>query len=232
MAFNRLIDLPFDARNPRTAARALPAGLVSKTYVVLFTAASAALLVFAAYRLNPLAFRLSPLALAIVFFYSFTKRFTWLSHVFLGIALSCAPIGAWIAVRGSLSATPLLLGLAVVLWVAAFDIIYGCQDIEFDRREPLHSIPKRFGIAGALWISGFLHLVMVALLAFLFLREGLGAISLAGLAVVAALLAWEHSLVRPSDLRRVNTAFFTVNGWISVLLFVTTSIDILLRKAP
>lgn len=232
MAFNRLIDLPFDARNPRTAARALPAGLVSKTYVVLFTAASAALLVFAAYRLNPLAFRLSPLALAIVFFYSFTKRFTWLSHVFLGIALSCAPIGAWIAVRGSLSATPLLLGLAVVLWVAAFDIIYGCQDIEFDRREPLHSIPKRFGIAGALWISGFLHLVMVALLAFLFLREGLGAISLAGLAVVAALLAWEHSLVRPSDLRRVNTAFFTINGWISVLLFVTTSIDILLRKAP
>ncbi len=231
MAFNRLIDLPFDARNPRTAARALPKGLVGRGYVVVFTALSAALLVFAAFRLNPLAFRLSPLALAIVFFYSYTKRFTWLSHVFLGIALSCAPIGAWIAVRGSLSATPLVLGLAVVLWVAAFDIIYGCQDLEFDRGEPLHSIPKRFGIKGALWISGLLHLVMVALLAFLFLSEGLGAISLAGLAVVAALLAWEHSLVRPSDLTRVNTAFFTINGWISVLLFVTTSIDILLRKA-
>ena len=232
MAFNRLIDLPFDARNPRTASRALPMGLITRTYVVLFIVVSSALLVYAAARLNPLSFRLSPVALAIVFFYSFTKRFTWLSHIFLGISLAIAPIGAWIAVRGSLASTPLLLGLAVALWVAAFDIIYGCQDVEFDRRESLQSIPKRFGIAGALWISAALHIAMVALLAFLFLREGLGVISLAGLGVVALLLAWEHSLVRPSDLTRIDTAFFTVNGWISVLLFVTTSIDILLRKAP
>ncbi len=231
MAFNRLVDLPFDARNPRTAMRALPMGLVGRTYVGLFVVASSALLVYSAARLNPLALRLSPVALAIIFFYSFTKRFTWLSHVFLGIGLSIAPIGAWIAVRGSLSSTPLLLGLAVVLWVAAFDIIYGCQDIEFDRSAGLYSIPKRFGVRGALWISGALHSVMVVLLAFLFLREGLGVISLAGLGIVAVLLAYEHSLVRPSDLTRVNTAFFTVNGWISVLLFVTTGIDILLRRA-
>jgi 4-hydroxybenzoate polyprenyltransferase len=207
-------------------------GLITRTYVVLFIVVSSALLVYAAARLNPLSFRLSPVALAIVFFYSFTKRFTWLSHIFLGISLAIAPIGAWIAVRGSLASTPLVLGLAVALWVAAFDIIYGCQDVEFDRGESLQSIPKRFGIAGALWISAALHIAMVALLAFLFLREGLGVISLAGLGVVALLLAWEHSLVRPSDLTRINTAFFTVNGWISVLLFVTTSIDILLRKAP
>jgi 4-hydroxybenzoate polyprenyltransferase len=232
MAFNRLIDLPFDARNPRTASRALPMGMVTRTYVLLFIIASSALLVFAAARLNSLAFRLSPVALAIVFFYSFTKRFTWLSHLFLGISLAIAPVGAWIAVRGDIRSTPLLLGVAVVLWVAAFDIIYGCQDVEFDKRQPLHSIPKRFGVTGALWISAVLHFLMVALLAYLFVREGLGAVSLGGLAAVAVLLTWEHSLVKPSDLRRINTAFFTVNGWISVLLFVTTGIDILLHKAP
>jgi 4-hydroxybenzoate polyprenyltransferase len=230
MAFNRLVDLPFDARNPRTANRALPRKLLSRSFVVAFVMVSSLALVFAAFMLNRLAFMLSPAALAIVFLYSYTKRFTWLTHVFLGISLACAPVGAWIAVRGDIRSTPLLLGLAVILWVAGFDIIYSCQDLEFDRREPLHSIPKRFGLAGALWISALLHLVMVVVLGLLFWREGLGAISLAGLGLVAVLLAYEHSLVRPSDLSRVNAAFFTVNGWISVLLFVATGLDLLLGK--
>jgi 4-hydroxybenzoate polyprenyltransferase len=231
MAFNRLADLPFDARNPRTAGRALPRGEVTRGFVILFTVVSSSALVFAAAMLNPLAFKLSPLALAIIFFYSFTKRFTWLSHLFLGSALACAPVGAWIAVRGDMAAAPFICGLAVALWIAGTDIIYACQDVDFDRAVALHSIPQRFGVATALWISGLLHLVMVMLLVWLFRREGLGVISFAGLAAVTALLAYEHSLVKPSDLSRVNTAFFTVNGWISILLFLTTSIDLVLFKA-
>jgi len=231
MAFNRLVDLEFDARNPRTAARALPRGDVTPGFVTAFTLVSSSVLVFAAAMLNPLTFMLSPLALAIIFFYSFTKRFTWLSHLFLGLALACAPIGAWIAVRGDMAVAPLLCGLVVALWIAGTDIIYACQDVDFDRIVSLHSIPKRFGVAAALWISGLLHAVMVALLVWLFRREGLGILSFAGLAAVTALLAYEHSLVKPSDLSRVNTAFFTVNGWISILLFLTTSIDLILFKA-
>jgi 4-hydroxybenzoate polyprenyltransferase len=231
MAMNRLVDLPFDARNPRTANRALPAKLVSVSYVAAFTVVSSLLFVWAAAMLNPLALKLSPLALAIVFFYSYTKRFTWLTHVFLGIALSCAPIGAWIAVRGELGWSPVLLGISVVLWVAGFDILYACQDVEFDRHEPLYSIPKRFGIAAALWVSGVLHLAMVGLLGYLFWREALGLLSFAGLGIVAVLMAYEHSLVRPSDLSRINAAFFTMNGWISVLLFVTAGLDIVWLKS-
>jgi 4-hydroxybenzoate polyprenyltransferase len=231
MAFNRLADLPFDALNPRTAGRALPRGEVTPGFVAVFTLVSSSALVFAAAMLNPLALKLSPLALAIVFFYSFTKRFTWLSHLFLGLALSCAPIGAWIAVRGDMALTPLLCGLAVALWIAGTDIIYACQDVDFDRVISLHSIPKRFGVASALWISGLLHMIMIVLLFWLFLREGLGILSFAGLGAVTILLAYEHSLVKPSDLSRVNTAFFTVNGWISILLFLTTSIDLVLFKA-
>lgn len=227
MAFNRLVDQPYDAVNPRTAGRALPQGMLRRSFVVGFVLVASGLLIFASYMLNPLAFKLSPVALGIVFSYSYTKRFTWCTHLFLGLALGCAPVGAWIALRGDITAVPLFLGLAVVLWVAAFDIIYSCQDVEFDCGQPLHSIPKRFGVAGALWISGFLHLVMVGLLAFLFWREGLGLLSFAGLVLVAVLLAYEHSLVKPSDLGRVNTAFFTVNGWISILLFLTTGTDIL-----
>ncbi len=167
------------------------------------------------------------MALGIVFFYSYTKRFTWLTHLFLGISLACAPIGAWIALRGSISLSPLILGLAVVLWVSGFDVIYSCQDVEFDKGASLYSIPKRFGVGAALWISAALHLVMVGILGFLFWREGLGGISFLGLAVVGLLLAYEHSLVRPADLSRANTAFFTINGWISILLFTTTVIDLL-----
>jgi len=232
MAFNRLVDLPFDAKNPRTASRALPRKRLSREFVILFILASSAVFIGAAAMLNPLALKLSPVALAIIFLYSFMKRFTWSTHFFLGLALACAPVGAWVAIRGSISGIPLLLGLAVMLWVAGFDIIYACQDVGFDRNEKLFSIPKRFGIPRALWISGFLHACMIVLLGFLYRRMQLGALSLAGLGVVAILLAYEHSLVRPSDLSRVNAAFFTVNGWISVLLFVTTGIDILRLRVP
>jgi 4-hydroxybenzoate polyprenyltransferase len=231
MAFNRLVDLPFDSKNPRTRNRALPQKQLTRGFVIFFIVISSALLVFAASRLNRLSFELSPLALAIIFFYSYTKRFTWCTHLFLGVSLACAPIGAWIAMRGDLTVTPIILGLAVVLWVAGFDIIYSCQDVDFDRKEPIHSIPKRFGVAAALWISAGLHLVMVCILAFLFWKEGLGAISLAGLLIVGLLLAYEHNLVRPGNLSRANTAFFTINGWISILLFVTTMIDLLWNRA-
>jgi 4-hydroxybenzoate polyprenyltransferase len=227
MAFNRLVDLPFDARNPRTVNRALPQKQVSRGFVVLFIAASSAALIIAASQLNRLSLQLSPLALGIILLYSYTKRFTWLTHFFLGISLAIAPIGAWIAVKGSFAWTPIILGLAVVLWVAGFDVIYSCQDVEFDRREPLYSIPKRYGVRAALWISAILHLIMLIVLVFLFWKEGLGTISFLGLAVVGLLLAYEHSLVRPADLSRANTAFFTINGWISILLFATTMIDLL-----
>jgi 4-hydroxybenzoate polyprenyltransferase len=230
MAFNRLVDLPFDTRNPRTAGRALPQKQLSKGFVILFIVVSSALLVIAASQLNPLSLKLSPLALGILFFYSYTKRFTWLSHMFLGVALAGAPIGAWIAIKGIIEATPLILGLVVILWVAGFDVIYACQDVDFDKGESLFSIPKRFGIAAALWISAILHIVMLVILAGLFIREGLGIVGFSGLGIVGLLLAYEHSLVRPKNLSRVNTAFFTINGWISILLFVTTAVDILWNR--
>jgi 4-hydroxybenzoate polyprenyltransferase len=227
MAFNRLVDSRFDARNPRTANRALPKKQLTREFVLVFILVSSVLFMFAASRLNYLSLELSPLALGIIFLYSYTKRFTWLTHVFLGISLACAPIGAWIAIRGSLGLAPIILGLGVLLWVAGFDVIYSCQDVEFDKNEALHSIPKRFGIPAALVLSATLHFVMLIILGFLFWREGLGTISFLGLVVVGFLLAYEHSLVRPTDLSRANTAFFTINGWISVLLFATTMIDVL-----
>jgi 4-hydroxybenzoate polyprenyltransferase len=230
MAFNRLVDLPFDARNPRTTNRALPQKLLSKGFVIAFIGVSSMMLVFAASKLNPLSLKLSPLALAIIFFYSYTKRFTWFTHIFLGISLACAPIGTWIALKGSISPAALILGLAVALWVTGFDIIYSCQDVEFDTRELLFSIPKRFGVKASLWISAILHFLMLGILAYLFYQEGIGIIGFSGLILVGFLLAYEHSLVRPEDLSRANTAFFTINGWISVLLCVTTAIDILSNR--
>ena len=227
MAFNRLVDVPFDAKNPRTVNRALPRKQLTPGFVIVFLLVSSAVFLLAASQLNRLSLELSPLALGIVFFYSYTKRFTWLTHLFLGISLACAPIGAWIAIRGTVESAPLILGLAVILWVAGFDVIYACQDVEFDKRELLNSIPRRFGIAASLWISAFLHLAMLIILGFLFWREGLGTISFLGLVLVGLLLAYEHNLVRPADLSRVNTAFFTINGWISILLFATTMIDLL-----
>jgi 4-hydroxybenzoate polyprenyltransferase len=231
MAFNRLVDLPFDARNPRTARRALPQKQLTRGFVVVFIIAASAIFVFAAAMLSALALKLSPAALALIFMYSYMKRFTWGTHFILGMALACAPVGAWVAIRGTLEATPLLLGLAVLLWVAGFDIIYSCQDVTFDQGERLYSIPKRFGVAGALRISGILHACMVILLAVVFWKAGLGPLSLAGLGLVALLLIYEHSLVKPGDLSRVNAAFFTINGWISVLLFVIAGVDILWRRA-
>ncbi|MGH9455140.1 MAG: UbiA-like polyprenyltransferase, partial [Terriglobia bacterium] len=214
MTFNRIVDRRFDARNPRTHMRALPSGQLSLSFAVGFTVLSAALLVFAAYMLNRLAFELSPLALAIILGYSYTKRFTWLSHFSIGISLGISPIAAWIALRGDVKTPILILGAAVALWVTGFDLIYACQDTDFDRKERLESIPSRFGIPAALYGSIILHVIMLALLVDLARIEHLGWIGFAGLAAVALLLAYEHALVKPSDLSRINAAFFTINGYI------------------
>ena len=230
MAFNRLVDHDIDAKNPRTATRHLPAGLLSRVFAWSFVAATSFVFVFAAAMLNPLCLRLSPLALAVVFFYSFTKRFTAFSHVVLGFALGIAPAAAWIAVRGSLDVRILWLTAAVTLWTAGFDIIYSCQDYEFDRRSGLFSMPRRLGIAGALWVARALHLGMLACLLLLVRDFGLHWPSLAGIGAVAALLAWEHSLVKSTDLSRVNAAFFTANGWVSMLFFCFWTADIFLHR--
>ena len=229
MSFNRLIDRNLDARNPRTAERALPAGLLSARFVVGFALLASAVLVFAAYQLNPLAFRLSPVALAVLFVYSYTKRFTIFSHLVLGFCLGMAPAAAWIAIRGTLSPSILLLTAAVTLWTAGFDILYACQDIDFDRRTGLHSVPQRWGIARALQVSAATHALMVVLLIGLARAEQLGWISLAGVAVTAALLIYEHRLVKPFDLSRLNAAFFNINGWIGILLMLFWGVDIVAR---
>jgi 4-hydroxybenzoate polyprenyltransferase len=228
MAFNRLVDQRFDAANPRTAGRALPAGRLSPAFVAGFVVASAALLLLAAWQLNPLAFALSPVALAVLLAYSYTKRFTALSHLVLGLALAGAPLGAWIAVRGDLTWPPVVLGAAVLCWVAGFDVLYALQDREFDRMAGLHSVPVRCGVAGALWISGALHVVMLALLLALpaVYPPGLGLGYWIGVAGCAALLAYQHWIVRPDDLSRLDAAFFTANGVLSVWLLVTTALAV------
>lgn len=217
MGFNRLADQELDARNPRTSGRELPRGALSRAEVWAFVVAAAGALVLAAAMLNPLCLRLSPVALAIVFGYSYTKRFTALSHLALGLALGVAPVGAWIAVRGRIEATPVLLGLAVLAWVGGFDVIYACQDVEFDRHEGLHSLPARLGVGRALLLARLLHAGALGLLASLYPVAGLHPAYLAGVAVVGLLLVYEHSLVSPHDLSRVDAAFFAINGWISVL---------------
>ncbi len=230
MGFNRLADRRIDAANPRTVDRALPEGRVSPAFVVVFVAASCALLVFAASRLDPLALKLSPLALFILLGYSYTKRFTSWSHLVLGLALAGAPLGAWIAVRGDVTAVPLTLAAAVLLWVGGFDILYALQDREFDRGAGLHSIPVRFGERGAFWISGLCHFGMLALLAWLpSLYPGLGWIYWLGVGGCAALLAYQHWVVRPGDLSRLNAAFFQANGLLAVWLFAATAADLWLR---
>jgi 4-hydroxybenzoate polyprenyltransferase len=220
MTLNRIVDLEFDRRNPRTANRALPKGELSVGFAAVFTVIASAVLVFAAWQLNPLALQLSPVALAVLFFYSFTKRFTAWSHFVLGFSLGMSPAAAWIAIRGSLDARILILCAAVTLWVGGFDVLYACQDVEFDRAAGLHSIPKKFGVARALLIARAMHLIMVALLVWLALSFELAWPAWAGIAVVAALLAYEHSLVRPHDLSKMNAAFFTVNGYISLLFLL------------
>jgi 4-hydroxybenzoate polyprenyltransferase len=228
MGFNRWADRVFDADNPRTKVRALPKGLVTPAQVVLFTAISSLLLVYAAYRLNTLSFVLSPLALAIVFFYSYTKRFTFLSHAFLGFAISLAPIGAWIAVRGRIEAPALVLGAAVLFWLLGFDVLYALQDMDFDRKAGLHSIPQRFGIGRSLWISRISHVITMAALFWLYALLSLGWIYLAGVLIALCLIIYEHTLVKEHDLSKLNMAFFNMNGYISVTIFVFTLLDFLL----
>jgi 4-hydroxybenzoate polyprenyltransferase len=230
MAFNRLVDAPIDGRNPRTSMRHLPAGMLSRGFAWAFVAAAAALFFLAAAALNPLCLRLAPVALAIVFFYSFTKRFTSFSHLVLGFSLGIAPAAAWIAVRGSLDPRILWLTAAVTFWTAGFDVIYSCQDFDFDRAEGLFSLPRVLGLAKALWAARALHLLMIACLLALVRTLDLGALALAGVASIAALLIYEHSLVKADDFSRVNAAFFTMNGYVSVLFLIFWAADIFLLK--
>ncbi|HEX8188555.1 MAG TPA: UbiA-like polyprenyltransferase [Pyrinomonadaceae bacterium] len=222
MAFNRIADRHYDAANPRTASRAIPAGRLSVSFAWAFTAASAALFLLASAMLNGLALLLSPVALGSVLLYSYTKRFTSLSHVVLGWCLCIAPAGAWVAVRGAIdSPVPLLLSLVVLLWTAGFDVLYACQDFEFDREAGLRSIPARVGVARALWVSRGLHAGAFAALVGLYFLTHLGAAAVGGVAATGALLVYQHSLVRADDLSRLNAAFFTTNAFVSVILLAT-----------
>jgi 4-hydroxybenzoate polyprenyltransferase len=230
MAFNRLVDASIDAKNPRTKTRHIPAGLLSKSFGWGFTIASTAIFMLAAWELNSLCFRLAPLVLAVVFAYSFTKRFTHFSHLVLGFALGIAPAAAWIAVRGSLDPRILLLTAAVMFWTAGFDIIYSCQDYEFDTETELYSVPRLLGIRNALWVAMALHVLMIGCLLVLVWQLQLGVLSLVGIGAITALLIYEHSLVKPDDLSRVNAAFFTMNGWVSVLFFAFWAADIFLGR--
>jgi 4-hydroxybenzoate polyprenyltransferase len=230
MAFNRLADASIDAANPRTLTRALPTGALTTTFVASFVTISCAVFVFAAQRLNRTTFLLSPVALGIILLYSYTKRFTRWSHLVLGFAMGIAPTAAWIAVRGSLDPRILLLTAAVTFWGAGFDILYACQDYDFDRQSGLHSVPRYFGISRALWISRSFHLIMLLLLISLLVAFGLGKLTIVGVVAVGLLLAYEHSLVSARDLTKLNAAFFTMNGVISILFFVFVAADLLLRK--
>jgi 4-hydroxybenzoate polyprenyltransferase len=230
MAFNRLADATMDAANPRTRTRALPAGTLTPSFVAAFVVVSCALFVLAASQLNRLSFALSPVALLILLLYSYTKRFTLFSHLVLGLALGIAPAGAWIAIRGSLDARVLLLTAAVTFWVGGFDVLYSCQDCDFDQRYGLYSIPRFTGIPKALWVARGFHLLMLLLLVSFLLAFSLGKLALVGVGVVALLLAYEHSLVSANDLSKLNAAFFTMNGVISVVFFFFVAGDLLLRR--
>jgi 4-hydroxybenzoate polyprenyltransferase len=229
MAFNRLADASIDAANPRTSARALPAGQLTPVFVATFVVISSLVFMVAAAELNRLALWLSPVALAVLLLYSYTKRFTRWSHLVLGFALGIAPSAAWIAVRGSLDPRILLLTAAVTFWVAGFDVLYACQDFDFDRASGLHSIPRYLGISRALWVARAFHVIMLLLLAAVLVAFGMGKLAIAGVAVVAVLLAYEHSMVSAGDLKKLNAAFFTMNGVISVVFFVFVAGDLLLR---
>jgi 4-hydroxybenzoate polyprenyltransferase len=220
MTMNRIADLRYDRENPRTRNRALPIGTISLPFAWAFTIVSSAVLVIAAWQLNRLALALSPVALAFLFLYSYTKRFTIWSHVVLGFCLGISPAATWIALRGSLDARMLILCGAVTLWVAGFDVLYACQDVEFDKQAGLYSVPKRFGVPRALAIARAMHVLMVALLAWLAWSFHLAWPAWAGIGVVAAMLVYEHSLVKPNDLSKINAAFFTVNGYISLLFLL------------
>ena len=229
MAFNRIADAGYDRLNPRTNDRALAQGTLSMGFAWTFTVAMSVLFVFAAWQLNSLCFYLSFPTLAILFLYSYTKRVTSLSHVVLGFAIGCAPLASWLAIRGEFAWPPILLCGAVMFWVAGFDLIYALQDIEFDRKARLFSFPSKFGVAPALYLSTFFHSVTVILLLATAAITNLGWIAYAGIAVVAGILYWEHRLVKPDDLSRINVAFFNLNGYVSILLLLTFAGDILIR---
>ncbi len=225
MAFNRIIDADYDSRNERTKNRAIPAGRLSRKR--MFAYAAGALLIFelSAYNINRLAFVLSPVAILIISFYSFTKRFSFLSHFFLGLALGVAPVGAWVAVRGEISLTSILLGTAVLLWTAGFDILYSLQDLDFDKKEGLHSFPVKFGVKASLVSARVLHALMIVALCFLTYSANLGIIFIAGVCLCAIFIAYEHFIVKEDDFSRINEAFFTVNAVVSIAVMIFTLAD-------
>jgi 4-hydroxybenzoate polyprenyltransferase len=229
MAMNRLIDAEIDGRNPRTAVRAIPAGLISRGLTFFFIIAAIALLLLSAQMLNPLCLKLSPIALFFLALYSYCKRFTALAHVVLGICLAAAPIGAWIAIRGTIETPALVLGAIVLFWVAGFDILYALQDLEFDRAAGLHSIPVLLGVTGSLWAARLFHIIMIGLLFTLFTLMQLGTFFLIGILAALAMLLYEHWLLRDGNLAQLNAAFFNMNGYISVAIVLFTAADILTR---
>lgn len=230
MAFNRWADADLDAANPRTRLRAIPAGLLTRRFAAGFTILMAAVFLVGAWRLNRLTLILAPVVLAVLFLYSFTKRFTRWSHLFLGLALGIAPSGAWIAIRGSLDPRIVVLTVAVLFWVAGFDVLYACQDEVHDRTSGLLSVPATLGLAPAFWIARIMHVLMLGLLLWLAVLFHLGPIAGVGIVAVAALLLWEHLIVSPRDLTRLNAAFFTMNGVIAVIFFVFVAADLLIRR--
>jgi 4-hydroxybenzoate polyprenyltransferase len=230
MAFNRLVDARLDAANPRTAMRAIPAGCLSEKFVGGFVVVSALTFVLGAAMLNKLTLELAPLALGVVLAYSYMKRITRWSHVVLGLALGIAPAAAWIAVRGSIDIRIIVLTVAVLLWVGGFDVLYACQDFEHDRKAGLNSVPQAFGVGTAFWIARAMHIGMLLMLCWLIVLFGLGKIAMVGVVLVALLLLYEHMIISPKDMRRMNAAFFTLNGVISVVFFVFVAADVLLRR--
>ncbi|MGD8189202.1 UbiA-like polyprenyltransferase [Brevibacillus ginsengisoli] len=228
MSLNRLIDRIIDARNPRTQTRAIPAGLISISDVLIFIIVSFAVLFFAAFQLNMLAVKLLPLAVFVLVLYSYTKRFTWACHFVLGVAIGFGPLGGWIATTGQVDLTAMLLFGSVVLWTAGFDIIYACQDADFDAKEGLYSVPSRFGIAKALYIARFCHVITIIGLVTLYMTAHLSIWFLVGVIISAAILIYEHSLVKPTDLSKLDVAFFTMNGILSVIMFVFTMLDLVI----
>lgn len=230
MAFNRLVDAKLDAANPRTAMRAIPAGVLTSSFVAGFVIVSVGVFFLGAAMLNRLTLMLAPVALLVVLGYSYMKRVTRWSHLVLGLALGIAPSAAWIAVRGSLDPRIIILTLAVLLWVGGFDVLYACQDFEHDRRVGLNSVPQAFGINAAFWIARLMHAGMLVTLCWLAISFGLGRVAMIGIAIVASLLLYEHLIVSPQDMRRMNAAFFTLNGIISVVFFIFIASDVLLRS--
>jgi 4-hydroxybenzoate polyprenyltransferase len=227
MGFNRIADHEYDAKNPRTKSREIPTRQISIREASLFVLGSSLLLVFAAHELNPLCFYLSPVALAVVFFYSFTKRFTWLSHIFLGLGMGLAPVGAWLGIAGRFSIVPILLGLTVLAWGAGFDIIYSCQDLDYDDEVNLYSMPRSLGVKRALLISSFLHFISFILLLSMKFILPLGDVYLIGIALVGLMLVYQHRIVKPDNLNKINFAFFNLNAYLSVGLFLFTLVDVI-----